>query len=400
MRRRLLLPFLLFTLLLPAGADSYSLSAFISGVSNGPDSFGYNLFPLGTTFGFEKFFPIIDGLKDAEFQIEMNMAFNEAVISELYDWKTGRPKWSMTKEEEAEYEFLRGTYLYPRAYIDVYLDQGFWTNPLYPDGTLFNVKLGFNSFYSAAVERLGLSRPGDNGLPVFTDWEGNLRYPYTETIPAFPWLQGSRNVLSNFIYLDLYLNLDRDTPTDAEPEHGFYMEFLLQYGPWWLANNLVNGKQSDYLRMVLYAEEKLELFSIQQENGWNWVNMYFGHSNTLQYIAGDIVPQHMIPEDRLRGYISDRIWLHFTGPQFMAGDCFTFIELNLYNTIRFGGVVNEPGNVTHAVELQSSFTAVVQVRLFGFIRLEYQVGYDFIRGIWAEKPRWWQNAALSFYVSV
>ena len=399
MKRKLLLPFLLLVLLFPAVADSYSLSAFISGVSNGPDSFGYKLFPLGTTFGFEKFFRIFNGLKDAEFQVEMSMAFNEDVISELYDWRTGRPKWSMTKEEEAEYEFLSGTYFYPRAYIDVYLDQGFWTNPLYPDGTLFNVKIGFNSNFSMSVERLSLSRPGTDS-PVFTDWDGNTRYPYTESLPAFPWFQGSRNVLSNYLYLDLYLNLDRDTPTDAEPEHGFYMELLLQYGPWWLANNIMNGTQSDYFKATLYAEEKLELFSIQQENGWNWVNMYFGHSNSLQYIYGDVVPRHMVPEDRLRGYISDRIWLHFTGPQFMAGDCFTFIELNLYNTIRFGGVVNEPGNVTHAVELQSSFTALVQIRLFGFIRLEYQVGYDFIRGIWPEKPRWWQNAALSFYVSV
>ena len=394
--------------MLPIAADSYSLDAFISGVSNGVKGFGLGLFPLGTTFGFEKYIQLFEGESKAEFQIELAFAFNNRTLDSNYDYLTGRPVWAMSSEERRNASVFGNeawgdrslSYFNPRSDIDIYLDQGFWTNPLYPDGTLFNVKLGFNSFYSAAVERLGLSRPGDNGLPVFTDWEGNLRYPYTETIPAFPWLQGSRNVLSNFIYLDLYLNLDRDTPTDAEPEHGFYMEFLLQYGPWWLANNLVNGKQSDYLRMVLYAEEKLELFSIQQENGWNWVNMYFGHSNTLQYIAGDIVPQHMIPEDRLRGYISDRIWLHFTGPQFMAGDCFTFIELNLYNTIRFGGVVNEPGNVTHAVELQSSFTAVVQVRLFGFIRLEYQVGYDFIRGIWAEKPRWWQNAALSFYVSV
>ena len=397
-KRWLLLPAMLLLLLFPAGADSYSLSAFISGVSNGPDSFGYNLFPLGTTFGFEKFFPIIDGLSDAEFQVEMNMAFNDTVISDLYDWRTGRPKWSMTKEEESDYEFLSGTYFNPRAYIDVYLDQGFWVNPLYPDGTLFNVRLGFNSYFAAAVERLSLA--SGSGDPLFTDWGGNVNYPFNENIQAFPWLEGSRLLLSNMVYLGLFLNMDRDTPTDAEPEHGFAMEFWLEYSPWWLANSIINGKQSDYLRTVLYAEEKLELFSVQQENGWNWVNMYFGHSNTLQYIAGDTVPQNKIPTDRLRGYVTDRIWLHFTGPQFLAGDCFTLIELNLYNTIRFGGVVNEIDSSTSAVELQSSFTALVQVRLFGFIRLEYQVGYDFIRGIWPEKPRWWQNAALSFYVSV
>ena len=403
MRRRLLLPFLLFTLLLPAGADSYSLSAFISGVSNGPDSFGYNLFPLGTTFGFEKFFPIIDGLKDAEFQIEMNMAFNEAVISELYDWKTGRPKWSMTKEEEAEYEFLRGTYLYPRAYIDVYLDQGFWKNPLYDEGTLFNIKVGLNARYAMSLEEVSYSLPGHGGLssPVFVYGNGGVRVPFDAPLPAYPWLSGSRNVYTDYLYLQLSLNMDRDTPTDAEPEEGLSVDFLLEYGPWWLLNNITpEGIQSDFVRAVLYSEQKMEIFSVMQDNGWYWVNMYVGHSDNLSYVWGSAIPENKLTTDRLRGTLQDRVWVHFTGPQFMAGDCYTNIELNLYNTLMFGGVANEMDGRTRAVELQTVFTARFQLKLFGFIRVEYQVGYDFIQGIWPDRPRWWQNSGISFYVSI
>ena len=139
---------------------------------------------------------------------------------------------------------------------------------------------------------------------------------------------------------------------------------------------------------------------MEQENGWNWMNMYIGHSNTLKYVSGSVVPENKMPDDRLRGSLEDRIWIHFNGPQFMAGDCYTNIEFNLYNTLMFGPVANEIDNITRAVELQSSFSARFQLRLFGFLRFEYQVGYDFIRGIWPDHPSWWQNSALQFYVSI
>ena len=66
----------------------------------------------------------------------------------------------------------------------------------------------------------------------------------------------------------------------------------------------------------------------------------------------------------------------------------------------FGGVANEMDGRTRAVELQTVFTARFQLKLFGFIRVEYQVGYDFIQGIWPDRPRWWQNSGISFYVSI
>ena len=377
------------------GDSSYSLDAYISGVSSGVDGIGYGLFPIGTTFGYEKYFQMVPGQKDAEFQFEMSFAFNNKTIDDDFDILTGSPRWA------GDIETIDGTYFNPRASIDVYLDQGLWDNPLDQEGSLVNFRAGFNARFAMATEVLNLSRSDNTDDPLFVDTNGLPKYPFDNDLPSYPWLSGDRQIYTDYVYFNTYLNLDRDTPTDAEAEHGFALEISLEYGPKWLFNNLSSsGVQSDFFRATLFVEEKMELFTVYQDNGWNWSNMYIGHSNTLRYTGGAVVPENKLPEDRLRGLLTDRIWLHFTGPQFLSGDCFAFIELNLYNYLRFGGVANEVGASSFAVELQSGFSACFQVRLFGFIRLEYQLGYDFIKGIWPEYPSWWQNATLSFYVSV
>lgn len=397
--------------MLPIAADSYSLDAFISGVSNGVKGFGLGLFPLGTTFGFEKYIQLFEGESKAEFQIELAFAFNNRTLDSNYDYLTGRPVWAMSSEERRNASVFGNeawgdrslSYFNPRSDIDIYLDQGFWKNPLYDEGTLFNIKVGLNARYAMSLEEVSYSLPGHGGLssPVFVYGNGGVRAPFDAPLPAYPWLSGSRNVYTDYLYLQLSLNMDRDTPTDAEPEEGISVDFLLEYGPWWLLNNITpEGIQSDFVRAVLYSEQKMEIFSVMQDNGWYWVNMYVGHSDNLSYVWGSAIPENKLTTDRLRGTLQDRVWVHFTGPQFMAGDCYTNIELNLYNTLMFGGVANEMDGRTRAVELQTVFTARFQLKLFGFIRVEYQVGYDFIQGIWPDRPRWWQNSGISFYVSI
>ena len=397
MPRRALLTAFMFLLLVPLAADpSYSLSAYISGVSGGVDGIGFGLFPIGTTFGFERQFPLVPGERDAEFQIEMSFAFNNQNTDTHFDYETGLPIWF----DDGIDVLPAASYFNPRASISLYLDQGFGDNPLYDKGSLINLRAGFSARYSMALERVDLSKAGNEDAPLFVDETGALRHPFDGELSAYPWLRGSRSVYTDYLYFKTFLNLDRDTPTDAEAEHGLGIDLTFEYGPRWLFNEFSPaGVQSDFWRIGAYIEEKMELFTVYQDNGWNWVNMYVGHSNTLRYTGGRVVPENMLPDDRLRAMVADRIWIHFTGPQFLAGDCYAFIELNLRNTLMFGGAANE-ASPSFSLELQSGLSARIQVRLFGFIRLEYQVGYDFIRGIWPDYPSWWQNAALSFYVSV
>ena len=408
---------ILVFLMLPFGlyaSESLSFDAYIDSVSGGVKGFGLGLFPLGTTFGFERYYQIVPGENRAEFQIELSFAFNNSSLSTDYDYLNGRPRWALSNDELGDYSFFGGdgwndggdralSYFNPRSDIDIYIDQGFWDNPLYEKGSLFNVRVGYNARYAMSLEEVTFSLAGHGGLdsPVFVNSDGSRREPFDSFLPAYPWLSGSRNVFTDYLYLVLSLNMDRDTPTDAEAEEGISAELRLEAGPSWLFNNITpEGIQSDYCLALLYVEEKMEIFSIEQDNGWTWMNLYIGHSNTLQYVSGSVVPENKLPLDRLRGGFRDRIWIHFTGPQFMAGDCYTNIELNLYNTVMFGGVANETDGATRAVELQSGFSAIFQLRLFGFIRFEYQIGYDFIRGIWPDEPQWWQNSALQFYVSL
>lgn len=411
--KRVLLAFVCILLVIPVAADSYSLDAFISGVSNGVKGFGLGLFPLGTTFGFETYPQLFEGESKAEFQIEISFAFNNRTLDANYDYMTGRPVWAMSAAEREKASLFAGeewenrtlSYFNPRSDLDIYLDQGFWKNPLNENGTLLNIRLGFNLRYAMSLEEVSYSLPGHGGLvsPTFVNQDGSSRKPFGPgaVLPAYPWLNGSRNVYSDYLYLQLSLNMDRNTPTDAEPEEGMSVDLRLEYGPWWLLNNLTpEGIQSNFFRAAIYAEQKMEIFSIMQDNGWYWMNMYVGHSDNLSYVWGDVIPENKIPGDRLRGTLQDRIWLHFTGPQFMAGDCYTYIELNLYNTLMFGNVANEISGTTSAVELQTVFSARLQLRLFGFIRVEYQVGYDIVQGIWPDRPRWWQNSGISFYVSL
>ena len=62
-------------------AESSSLDAYIESVSGGVKGFGLGLFPLGTTFGFERYIDLVPGENKAEFQIELNFAFNNRTLS-------------------------------------------------------------------------------------------------------------------------------------------------------------------------------------------------------------------------------------------------------------------------------------------------------------------------------
>lgn len=366
----------------------------IDNVSSGEYGFGLGMFPLGTTFSFHKYFQMIpDYRHQALLYSTYSFAFQNNWAGD-YDYYTGKPTWALRIADRSDKTlwFTSGTYFAPNATMDVYLQQPLFTNPVSGAGYLVLVRAGLNVRYQMALERLGIHR-GETGL-MFND----TCFSYDS--PAYPWLNGSRQTLNNYAYLYTYWYLYRDTGTDAYD--GLYMELQAEAGPSWLGNRIspAGYTSSNYAKLRGYFEEKLTLFVDKQENGFNWKNMYLGHSNTIEYTFGDIVPYNKIPGDRLRGYFADRIWLHFTGPQFINWDCYTYLEISLNNNIYFGHVVNEPGQETTAVEYQSSITGYVNLKLFGFIHLQYYCAYYMARGIWSYYPSWSQGASVSFYVSL
>ena len=403
-------------LIVPLCADSFSFSTGINGISGGVNGFGMGLFPLGTDYSFVRYFKAFDSFKyDMSFYSKFVFSLNTNAVPGWYSYKDGTPRWALSDKEYNErrdeylerYIFFNNgwyntkTYFNPNSYIYTYLQQGFGDNPV-GGGPLVNLRLAWNTRYSMALESNGVLN-SLNDQTVFIDSATGLpRSPFGPgtTLPGYPWLQDNHLAWNNHLELSLYWYLNKGISTNGA-SNGVYAETTFEYGPSWLGNTISpKGVSSNFWRVYGYLEEKMVLFSKNQDNGMNWANMYIGHSNSASYVGGDVVPEHKIPGDRLRGGFSDRIWITLNGPQFVAGDCYTYIELALNNNIYFGHVVNEVANSTVANELQSSVSAYFHLRLFGFIRFDYSCGYNFNRGLWSWNPEWYQSASVNFYVSV
>ncbi len=382
--------------------ESISLNAGITNITGGEYSFGLGMLPLGTSFEYERYVNMFPSLThDAYFNTGITFSFlNEDF--EDYEYDTGIPFWSLKKfEQDPEKLIYHGSgsdeYFKPSAAIDIYFEQGFGRNEKSLEDPYFIIRLGLNVHFTMAVEPLSLSR-GDTTVPVFVDEYGNLRQQFTGDIMAFPWLQGDRKSLNSIIYTAMIFDFDH--PIDSNTDEGLYGYITLEWGPYWLFNSLPGRyTTSDFYRVQGYLEEKMLLFSIKQDNGWNWVSMHFGHSNSVSYVGGDIVPDNRIPTDHLRGYVSDRIWITFTGPQFLTSDCYTYISLIMTNSCYFGTLVNSSSDM-NAFEFKGDCSIVFHLRLFGFIRFEYVCRYVYMVGFEARNPGWEQGAALSFYISL
>lgn len=389
-------------LVVPLCADSFSFSTGINSISFGENSLGMGLFPLGTNYSFNRNFKAIKGYKyDASFYCRFEFTLRDNWIPDFYSYVDGTPRWSLTSKEGnlKGSEYIGGRLFNPQSNIYTYLQQGFGENPV-GGGPLVNIRLAWYTRYSMYLEYKQIN---NDYSTVFIDPTTGLpKSPFGPgtSLPGYPWLQDNHLAWNNHLELSLYWYLNKGISTNGA-SNGVYAETTFEYGPSWLGNTISpKGVSSNFWRVYGYLEEKMVLFSKNQDNGMNWANMYIAHSNSASYVGGDVVPEHKIPGDRLRGGFSDRIWITLNGPQFVAGDCYTYIDLALNNNIYFGHVVNEAANSTVANELQSSVSAYFHLRLFGFIRFDYSCGYNFNRGLWSWNPEWYQSAQVNFYVSV
>ncbi len=380
---------------------SISLDTSISGISGGEYGFGMGMLPLGTAFNFNKTFQMIPGYKHSaylRFYSEFNFTNSKF---DSYELLSGKPVWDTRHIDRilSEENWSSGTYFHPNSTLEFFIEQPFGTNPITGEDQLVIIRTGLNTRYSIALERLGMAR-GETGA-VFINEDGSYKEPFGpgSEIMAFPWLQDDRKSLNNYIFLSTYWYFYEDTAYAARD--GVYIETNLEYGPSWLGNNIIHSSSSsNFFKPSIYIDERLTLYSKEQENGLNWLSIYIGHSNSLSYTFGNIIPENKLPGDRLRGYFNDSIWLHFRGPQFFVGDCYSYIELQLSNNFYFGSVVNEATQQIQAVEHKSNISLKFHLRLFGFVYFEYLCGYNMAQGIWSYNPEWWQRAIVTFNVSI
>lgn len=392
LKRGALVILLAAVVLIPGFADSLSLKTEINGVSTGISGFGFDLFPTNTTFSyFKDDIDLGEAFQhDAIFHMQMEFRLGHSSISG-YDYRTGYPWWA----DGGAQNTIDKDYFRLYSQIDMYFEQGFGTNFVAGEGPLMYLNVRWITRFASASEPLSLSQNGPAN-PTFT----NPPFSNDERLPAYPWLEGDRNSWNNIVSLGASWSFRRSSTRTSNYE-GALLTANLEFGPSWLGNDIFpDTVTSDFIKASMSLEEYITVFVISQDNGWNWLNLVVGHSNTLGYTWGDVIPEHRLQTDRLRGYFSDSLWLRFTGPQFIATDCYPYLQLSLDNSLLFGGVQNEVSRDVHGVELRSGVSVEIHLRLFGFIHVRYRFGYDFIRGFDTVAPGWWQNGELGFYVSL
>ena len=157
---------------------------------------------------------------------------------------------------------------------------------------------------------------------------------------------------------------------------------------------------ADYYWVNFVATQNLTLYSRHQDNGLNWLTILLSHWNAIQHTGGEVIPRYKVPGDFLRNTFIDSLAITFNGPQFVAWDCYTYLTLSLQNLCFFGHVINEPAQVTKAIEWQSRLEMYFHMRLFGFMHFDYAIGYNFMTGIHTNHPGFYQQAKIRFFIAL
>ena len=401
--KKIIIIFILLLIPYWAFSDSVSLNTEITTVSMGPHNFGFGLAPTGTNFKFYKSFKMIPSLThNADFTTRLIFSSTNNKDYRDFNYKTGTPNW-INKYTDIRFNpdyYLNGVYFAPEANVLVSLGQGFGINPMAGSGSLFNIGLTYEAYYSVALEALDVKR--GNWDPVFYDPVKNkYKEPFgpDSIIPAYPWLQDNRSTLVNSLTLSASINLLK--PRGFAVSDGIYFSTSIELAPKWFGNTLsMKYPTADYFKFFAGLTENLTLYSDYQDNGMNWLSIMLTHYNSYSYIGGSVIPVSRLSGDRLNQSFSDSIELKIYGPQFIAYDCYTDITLNLYNSCSFGFVLNEQSRTTYVTEWSSSLGVRFHMNLFGFMHFSYSLGYSLYSGIHTSMPGFWRETKVNFYISL
>ena len=396
---------LFILLLLPLYADSVSLNTEITTVSMGPHNFGLGLAPTGTNFVFYDSFQMLPNCKHkAYFDTRIIFSASNNNWFSGFNYSTGTPEWYNRfydiKDEYDEF-YIGGSYFKPEASVNLYLSQGFGTNPIQGSGPLVSLTASWNSTFSMALEDLDVQVKDDRNTLFIDVNNGIYKKPFGpgSQIQAYPWLQDTRNTLVNNLQLGININLTKYKGFNISD--GVYINTYFEMAPKWLGNTLtMQYPTADYYKAGISISENLALYSLQQDNGFNWISIGLSHYNGLHHTGGEIVPSHKLPSNRLANSFSDSWTISFYGPQFIAWDCYSDISLSLNNSLNFGHVVNEKPQTTYATELTTSLSMRYHLRLFGFMHFEYYLNYAFASGIQCWYPDFQQRAKVTFYIAL
>lgn len=351
---------------------------------------GQGIFPTGTNFEFRFPFHINDA--DANFRIISSFGIFDAWYGS-FNFNTGKPWWN----NDGQPGFYEGSYTLLWSEVQLQLESSYLKNPF--GETLFYSWGGLNLHYEYAMEYFPFQKSATGSS--FVNPDGTYKEPFgPDTVfPGWPWLQGDRQMLSNYLYAGTTMYIRKST--GLETYDGLELSVSGKYGPGFLANTIVpTGGATDFWSIDAYATGFMTLFTKKQSNGWNWVNLMLKDTVSYNHTGGTKVPRHVLPENRFSNRLSNSLTLIMYGPQFIAWDCYPYISFSINNGYRFGPTVNEVDGKAVASEFTGSLNWTFHLRLFGFIHFDYGMWYNFMNGIGDGDPSWGNGGSISFYFSI
>ena len=382
-------------------AEPKSLYTQINAVSFGPQEIGFGLAPTGADFSYFNNFILTDKLTfPAYFSTRMAFVWADNSFFGGYDYETGRPTWIDKYSDVKDWsKYISGYYFNPTSLAQIHIGQSFGINPIEKSGPLATVALTLNSRFEMALEPLDVHK----GLqpPTFINpQENTFIHPFNEKhIQAYPWLQDNRTTLSNDVALSLRFDLTKSRGYRVRDGIDFYT--AVGWGPKWFGNTIsMENPTTDFYHLDFTTSQYLTLYSKEQPNGFNWLSIMLLHTSSITRTAGNIVPSHKLPSDRLENTYIDITTLAIYGPQFIAADCFTEIQLSYTTQCSFGHVVNENPRLTEAYEWTSYLSMLYHMKLFGFMHFSYYAVFNYMTGIHATIPQFSHKAQVAFYISL
>ena len=400
--KKFLLLLAILILTLPIYSEPLSLTTQVSSVYFGPHGLGFGFAPTGTNFVYYDYFNISPKLSNAaSIFARLTFASNDDSWFGGYNYETGTPYWFTRIEDITDWsKYMSGFYFNPGATLSISFYQGFGTNPVQKSGALATVGLEYYTRYNIALEALDVNRGTKD--PVFIDIKNNTyKEPFApgNHIQAYPWLQDSRESWINSLTLSLSLDLKKSIGFGTYD--GISFNASIEIAPSWLGNNVsMKYPTADYTRLHFQATQYLSLNEKTQDNGLNWLSIGLSHNSTYSYTTGSVIPNDKLPGDRFKNNYLDSLYITFNGPQFIAWDCYTDLTIGIYNYCYWGHIVNENPQTSKGIEWNSSLAMDFHMRLFGFMHFKYSLGYYFMRGISSNYPTWYQDAKVTFYISL
>ena len=282
---------------------------------------------------------------------------------------------------ESSPDYLKGNRYYDVMYAawKVGIAQGMGWSEL-SDYDLMTLRFTFNGRWEVALDPLMqvLSRTGYpfRNIPAFANAVPG------EVLAGTPDLSGNRHLLSTSF--ELYGKLS-DQLFKVGILDGLSMEFKLVWAPEFLNFTRSEGGFAEYWKTWIYADYGKTLYQKTDDNGNNLWSFGISDEFEMRIMGGKYIPEYArtmsshiwwYEPENMTFTAKNSIKLNYYGRQFF-GDCVPYIYLFMDMNFSGGMLYNYKSEKVASV-WEGSAGLHVELQLFGFIHIYYEIGGIFL----------------------